>query len=114
MDFNYGLRPSLASARLGLRQLLFYSLLLSSLLGCKGLATRGLRSPLYTITRAPYRYKLSRHQLTLARSRLSLSLSWPQGGALVSLALLSSLGALMLSLSQVRFRFCARATEWWT
>ena len=69
-----------------------------------------LRESLLVLLRAPYRYKLARHQLSLSRQRIILdfeagpSLSLPED--------LASLGTALLSLAWVRTRAKGRSKKW--
>lgn len=114
LDFNYSLKPRAKGRAIGARQVLFYSLLLSSLLRGSSLDIGRARRPLMVITRAPYRFKLSRHQLTLSRSLLCFSFIWPKGGPALELSSLSSLGALLLTMATISVSRKGLLEEWWT
>ena len=60
------------------------------------------------VLRAPYRYKLSRHQLSLARQRLLLTLSTPEAQARD----LGALGSALLTPAWVRLRRGGCVSEW--
>lgn len=86
--------------------MLFYTLLALSLEPRARVSRVYLREPLLTLLRAPYRYKLSRHQITLARQRLVLEL--PLSGSRLS----GLWGSALLTPAWARLCWSGRSSEW--
>lgn len=109
LDFSVRLSRSASSGVVSERHLLFYTLLALSLAPGARIRRVRLREPLFVVLRAPYRYKLAKHELSLSRQRLLVSLDLGHG---LGPARLSSLGSALLSPSWVRVARFGSQAEW--
>lgn len=76
LALDFSLQPSRGGrpVRASERHLLFCALVVLSLVGGSKIRRVSLREPLLVILRAPYRYKLSRHQFSVSRQRFVVGL----------------------------------------
>ena len=110
LDFSFQAQRKPGSALAPERRALFFLLALLSLEPRAALRKPRLRRPLLVFLGAPYRYKLSRHQAELARSRLVLSLPAPRAPSGAHLDELW--GSALLNPAWVRLVHAGRAREW--